>query len=658
MCHAASYLHSMKKTAYLGGMKFTLSWLKEHLDTDATLEEICDRLTRIGLEIEGVHDRAKEFAPFKVALIEKAEKHPDADRLKVCIVNTGSGKTQVVCGAPNARTGMKGIFAPDGSFIPGTCITLKKGVIRGQESNGMMVSEREMGLSDDHDGIIEVGDHVPLQTPFAELYGLTDPVIEISLTPNRADCAGVRGIARDLAAAGLGTLKPLKAEKIMVSFESPIKVSVKDSGEACPHFLGRTIQGVKNGPSPDWLKQRLKAVGLRPISVLVDITNLFTVGLNRPLHVFDADRLSGDITVRLSKGGETLEALNDKTYTLEEGMTIVCDESGVLGLGGIVGGISTSVEDSTTNIYLEAAYFDPIRTAKTGRALQIISDARYRFERGIDPDFTADGIELATAMILDLCGGKASAVCEAGKAPNLRETIAFDPALTEKITGCAIPVERQTKILTHLGFDVALAGKTLNVIRPSWRGDIMGKADLVEEIIRIEGLDKIEAISVRKDTPVTSGAETLQFSRARKARIALADAGLNECVTWSFLAETHGDLFGANDNPLKSGLILRNPVNAEMNLMRPNLLPNLLTAAQRNKDRSLPDAALFEVGPVFQSSKETGQRILAAGVRTGNAVVRNWTGGMRSVDLYDAKADVMAVLEACGRTGIFPSGPP
>lgn len=627
-------------------MKFTLSWLKEHLETTASLEEICTTLTNIGLELEGVTDPAALFAPFKVALIEKAERHPNADRLKVCIVDTGAGKTQVVCGAPNARTGMKGVFAPDGSYIPGTDITLKKGVIRGEESNGMMVSEREMGLSDDHDGIIEVADDIALGTPFADLYNLNDPVIEISVTPNRADCAGVRGIARDLAAAGIGTLKSLPDVKVESVFKNPVKVHL-DAGDACPNFLGRYIKGVKNGPSPDWLQQRLKAIGLRPISALVDITNFFTIGYDRPLHVFDADRLQGDIRVKLSKGGETLEALNDKTYTLGEGMTAVCDDSGVLGLGGIVGGTSTGVEDDTVNVYLEAAYFDPMRTARTGRALQVISDARYRFERGIDPSFTAQGVELATAMILDLCGGEASDVYEAGTAPDLTKTIEFDCALTKKLTGCDIPEPRQIDILERLGFTVQ-KGKPLKVTVPSWRGDIMGKADLVEEVIRIEGLDKIEAVSVRKDTPVTTPAETQMYARARKSRIALAAAGLNECVTWSFIPRAYADLFGANDNPAANLLTLKNPVNAEMDQMRSNLLPNLLQAAQRNADKTLPNAALFEVGPVFLTSKADGQRIVAAGIRTGEAVSRHWAGGARPVDLYDAKADAIAALEACG----------
>ncbi len=634
-------------------MKFTLSWLKTHLETDATLEQIADRLTSLGLEVESCTDRAKQFAPFRVAYVEKAEKHPDADRLKVCIVDTGSQKLQVVCGAPNARTGMKGIFAPDGSFIPGTGVTLKKGVIRGQESNGMLVSEREMGLSDEHAGIIDIPADVPVGTPFAQLYGLDDPVIEIGLTPNRPDCAGVRGIARDLAAAGLGTLKPLDETPVKGIFKSPVGVSLKFSTEAkdaCPLFLGRYIRGVKNGPSPAWLQNRLKAIGLRPISALVDVTNYLSYDLCRPLHVFDADKLKGDIHVRLAKKGEKLAALNDTTYELDDFMTAVCDESGVIGLGGVIGGAATGCSEKTENVYIECAYFDPPRIARTGRTLQINSDARYRFERGIDPAFTIPAMEIATRLVLEICGGAASETVTAGSVPAWQRKISFDPAYTQQLAGLDIPVAEQSKILEKLGFTVNQEGKTFSVQPPSWRGDIDGRADIVEEIARVAGLDRLPSVSVPKDSPVTASAETPMLARARRTRAALAERGMDECITWSFLPSATAAKFGANDNQNAAALRLTNPISSELDQMRPGLLPNLLEAAQRNHDKCFANSALFEVGPAFSSAQPDGQKIIAAGVRYGTAVPRHWAdkNAGRAVDLFDVKADAMAALEACG----------
>lgn len=624
-------------------MKFTLGWLKEHLDTTASLEEITTALTALGLELEGVEDRAKTYAPFKVAYVEKAEKHPDADRLKVCIVDTGTEKLQVVCGAPNARTGMKGVFAPDGSFIPGTGAVLKKGNIRGQESNGMLVSEREMGLSDEHDGIIDVDASVPVGTPFADLYGFNDPVIDIAITPDRADCTGVRGVARDLAAKGIGTLKPIDESAHKGSFKSPIGVNLNTdvNGGACPHFLGRYIKGVKNGPSPEWLQTRLKAIGLRPISILVDITNLLTHDLCRPLHVFDADKVKGDIHVRLAKKGETLKALNDKEYTLDDGMTVVCDDSGVLGLGGIIGGESTGCGDDTVNVFVEAAYFDTYRTAKTGRALDIISDARYRFERGIDPAFTVPGMEIATRLILQLCGGEASDVVVAGAPIDITKTIDFDPAYTKQLAGVDIPEARQVEILRSLGFTV----NGRKVTSPSWRGDIDARADLVEEVARVNGFDNIQAVSVRADG-VPNAAETVSTTRARLARTALATRGLYESVTWSFMPKALAGQFGTNDN----SMTLSNPISSDLDQMRPSILPNLIQAAGRNADRGFGDTALFEVGPVFQSVKVNGQKLCAAGIRHGHTGPRHWSGATasRAVDAFDAKADALAALEAAG----------
>lgn len=631
-------------------MKFTLGWLKDHLETTASLQEIAEKLTAVGLEVEGAEDRAKTYEAFKVAYVEKAEKHPDADRLRVCIVDTGNEKLQVVCGAPNARAGMKGVFAPAGSFVPGTGMTLKKGVIRGQESNGMLVSEREMGLSDDHEGIIDVTDRdPPLGTPFAALYGMDDPVIEIGLTPNRADCTGVRGIARDLAAAGLGTLKALDTSPVKSGFASPIGVKLefsKETQDACPLFIGRYIKGVRNGPSPAWLQNRLKAVGLRPISALVDITNYFSVGLGRPLHVFDADKLKGGIHVRLAKKGETLDALNDKTYELDDFMTVVCDDSGVVGIAGVIGGAPTGCSEETVNVYLEVAYFDPLRTAKTGRALQVTSDARYRFERGVDPAFVLPATELATRMILELCGGEPSELVQAGETPAWQRTIAFDPAYTRKLAGVDIAPNRQTAILESLGFTVSGA----SVQPPSWRGDIEGRADLVEEVARINGFDNIPAVSMPKLTTVTASAETPAMAKARKTRAVLASRGLNEAITWSFMGRALAEKFGAHETQAAAQLKILNPINAELDQMRPSLLPNLIEAAGRNRDRGYPRSALFEVGPAFQSPQPDGQPLVAAGVRSGRKGPKHWSGpeADRAVDAFDAKADALAVLEVCG----------
>jgi phenylalanyl-tRNA synthetase beta chain len=623
-------------------MKFTLSWLKEHLDTNASLDEITTKLTALGLELEGVEDRAKAFEPFKVAHVISAEKHPNADKLKVLVVDTGKEHVKVVCGAPNARAGMKGIFAPDGSYIPGTGATLKKGLIRGEESNGMMVSEREMGLSEDHEGIIDLPENTPIGTPFNDIYGFNDPVIDIAVTPDRADCAGIHGVARDLAAAGLGKLKEPDTTPVKGTFKNPVSVNIEDT-EGCPQFLGRYIKGVKNGPSPEALQNKLKAIGLRPISTLVDITNYFTMAYARPLHVFDADKLSGNITVRSAKKGETLDALNDKSYELSEGMIAVCDDSGVLGVGGIIGGSKTGVSEDTVNVYLECAYFDPYRIAKTGRTLEVVSDARYRNERGIDPEFTAIGIELATKMIIELCGGEASDVFVAGKVPEWKRSYDFDPAYTEKLTGVSVDEKKQTEILKSLGF--TFEGK--KAVPPSWRADVQGRADLAEEVVRVIGFDAIPTLSVRSEGAVPGGAETENSARSRKARTALATRGLYECVTWSFMKNDLARLFGSNDNP---ALALTNPISSELSQMRPSILPNLIEAAQKNADRGYSNTALFEVGPAFTSPKPDGQKTVAAGVRHVAKGNRHWSGAdaARPVDALDAKADALAALASAG----------
>lgn len=624
-------------------MKFTLSWLKDYLDTDATLDVILEKLTDVGLEVEGVEDRAAMYAPFKVVEVMEAVQHPDADRLRVCQVKTETGMIQVVCGAPNARAGMKAILAPEGSYVPGLDVTMKKTKIRGVESNGMMASSREMNLGDDHNGIIDLHVDTPIGTPLAEIFGLNDPVIEINVTPNRPDCAGVRGVARDLAAAGLGKLKPLSTAKISAKFDTPTTINLETP--ACPLFMGRLIKNVKNGPSPEWLQNKLKAIGLRPISALVDITNYFCVGLCRPLHVFDADKLNGNISVRMAKTGETIDALNDKSYTLADTMVAVCDDSGVLGLGGIVGGVSTGCSDTTTNVFLECAYFDPLTIARAGRTLGVNSDARYRFERGIDPAFTVDAIELATQMILELCGGEAGSVVQAGKVPECTKTFAYKTEQFQKLMGYDVPASAQKQILESLGFTVA---QDWSVTSPSWRPDILGTADLVEEVARIKGFSAIPAISVVKDGAVSKPAETARGEKMRKARNALASAGLQECITWSFMEENLAHQFGANDMQNAKRLKLVNAISSELTQMRPSILPNLIEAAQKNTDRGYPNAALFEVGPVFKDVTPSAQPVVAAGIRYGAMGDKHWSGATvsRAVDAFDAKADALRAISA------------
>ncbi len=633
-------------------MKFTLSWLKEHLDTKADLDTVAKTLTAVGLEVESLEDRGATYAPFKTAKVISAEKHPDADRLKVLMVDFGGEKPlQVVCGAPNARAGMVGVFAPEGSYIPGLDVVLKKGVIRGVESNGMMVSEREMKLSDEHNGIIDLAPDTEIGQPMAPLFGLDDPVIEINLTPNRADCAGVRGIARDLAAKSLGVLKPLDAKPVTGQFDTPIKVRIDDK-KACPLFMGRLVRGVSNGPSPEWLQKRLTSIGLRPISCLVDITNYFTIGLNRPLHVFDADKVKGNIHVRLSQKGESFEALNDKTYTLDDGMTVVCDDSGVLGLGGIMGGTSTGVSETTQNVYLEAAFFDSVRTAMTGRALQINSDARYRFERGIDAAFTAEGIELATALILDLCGGTPGQVVSDGSVPAGKPTLHFDPDKTEKLAGIHLSHQEQHHILLALGFGVDAHTVPWKVVSPSWRPDIEGSADLVEEVTRIHGFDHIQSVSMVRDSMMTGGALSPDLKRRQDTRRALAARGLKEAITWSFMQSDKAVSFEAKplNDDARARLTLTNAISSEMDRMRPSILPNLLQAAQKNADRGFPNASLFEIGPVFSGTEPGEQGFMASGIRHMAVGERHWSSkdAHRAVTAYDAKADALAVLEACG----------
>ena len=625
-------------------MKFSVQWLIKELETTASVQEIADGLTRVGLEVEGIEDPAETLKDFVVAQVTDAKQHPDADRLRVCQVDTGSGSVEVVCGAPNARTGIKVVFAKDGSYIPGTGITLKKSKIRGVTSNGMLLSAREMGLGDDHAGIVELPESAVVGSPAAAAMGLNDPVFDISVTPNRADCLGVRGIARDLAAVGLGTLKPFAVKKVEGKFQSPIKVHLDFTSEtknACPQFVGRYFRGIKNKPSPAWLADKLKVVGLRPISALVDITNLMTLAYCRPLHVFDADKLNGDIHARLAKAGETLKALDGKTYNLDGEMTVIADDQVPQGLAGVMGGEESGVSETTSNVFLETAYFDPVRTAMTGRKLGIISDARYRFERGVDPAFLIDATELATSLILGICGGEASELVIAGEEPKWQRSYHLRERRVKALGGVDVPADKIEKILSDLGFGLSKSGDGWDCAVPSWRADIVGEADLVEEVIRINGFDNIPAVSLTRTTPLPTGAVNLTQERRGRARRALVARGLTEAVTYSFLKGSQADLFGAT----KQSLHLVNPISADLDVMRPSLLPNLIAAAGRNAARGIFDIALFEVGPQYKDETPQGQTIAATGIRVGSAIPRNWSAPARKVDAFDAKADVEGLLE-------------
>jgi phenylalanyl-tRNA synthetase beta chain len=635
-------------------MKFTLSWLKDHLETEASLDQITEKLTALGLEVEGVQDRSKELAPFRVAHVVSADKHPDADKLRVLVVDTGTEKLQVVCGAPNARAGLKGVFAAEGAYIPGSDITLKKGVIRGVESNGMMCSKRELKLSDEHDGIIELPDDAPVGASYAEYAGLSDPVIDINLTPDRADCAGVRGIARDLAAAGLGRLKPLaegrlNAAPVAGSFPSPIGVAI-EALDACPLYVGRTIRGVKNGPSPQWMQDKLLAIGLRPISALVDITNYVTFDVARPLHAFDADKVKGGIVVRMAREGESLTALNGKDYALDPSMVVIADHERAEALGGIIGGEESGCTETTTTLFLEAAIFDTVRVAQAGRRLGVESDARYRLERGVDPAAVVEGVERATRLILEICGGEASDLVIAGAEPNWRRTLTLRPGRVKSLGGVDLNHDQQTRILTDLGFTIEGEEDdgSLRVGVPSWRADVHGEADLVEEVLRVNGFDAIPATPLPRDTVLARPALTLKQRRVASARRALAARGLSEAVTWSFLASATAALFGASQGEARGGLRLVNPISSDLDVMRPSILPNLIQAAGRNADRGYADVRLFEVGAAFRSPAPDGQDSVAAGIRAGAAVPRHWAEKTRPVDVFDAKADALAALEAAG----------
>jgi phenylalanyl-tRNA synthetase beta chain len=628
-------------------MKFTLSWLKEHLDTTATLAEIEFALSDLGLEVEGIENPADALKTFTLAKVKHAQQHPDADRLRVCTVETDEGDKQIVCGAPNARAGITVVLCKPGDYVPGIDVTLSVGNIRGVESHGMMASERELELSDEHNGIIEL--------PSGEVGQLfvdwlaendpakVDPVIEIAITPNRPDALGVHGIARDLAARGLGTLKTKPVEPIAGTFPCPISVTIDaDTLDQAPVFYGRVIRGVKNGPSPAWLQDRLRAIGLRPISALVDITNYFTYDNNRPLHVFDADKVAGGaLRVHRANGGETFLALDEKEYVLQEGMTAISDANGVESLAGIMGGEHSGCTDDTVNVFLEAAFFDPIRTAYTGRALKINSDARYRFERGIDPAWTPVGIEAATQMIIDLCGGEASEVVVAGQLPDHARAYKLDTDRLQSLVGMEIPADVQCQTLTDLGF--VLDGDMAHV--PSWRPDVLGEADLVEEVARIASLTKLQGKPMpRAVAGVPKQILSPMQKREQIARRTAAALGYNECVSYTFIDQKSAALFGGGSD----ATMLANPISSEMSHMRPDLLAGLLQAAARNQARGFSDMALFEVGPVFHGGEPGEQSLQVAGLLVGRNAPKDVHGASRPVDLFDAKADVEAILSALG----------
>jgi len=620
-------------------MKLSLSWLKDHLETEADLERIVETLTAIGLEVEGVENSAEKLAPFTIAKVLTAERHPQADKLQVLTVDTGAGvPVQVVCGAPNAHAGMLGVFGAPGAYVPGSDLTLKVASIRGVESHGMMCSVRELELGDEHDGVIELPADAPVGARYAEWAGLDDPVIDVNVTPNRQDCMGVYGIARDLAAAGLGTVKTFEIEEVPEAFPCPIEIRTEDP-EGCPAFYGRVIRGVRNGPSPAWLQQRLKSVGQRPISALVDMTNYVMLAYGRPLHVYDLAMLHGAIVARRARDGEEVLALNGKTYRLDPSMTVIADDREVHDIGGIMGGEHSGVSEATTDILIECAWFEPEHIALTGQKLGLVSDARARFERGVDPAFVEPGLKLATQLAVALAGGEASEIVRAGSPPMEQKIVSYRPARARSLGGVEVPEAEQKAILQRLGFHV-VPGERWQVKPPSWRRDVDGEADIVEEVARIHGFDKIETAPLRRAPGVARPTATAEQKLEQRVRRAAAARGLNEAVTWSFIAESEAEPFGG------SAWILANPISEEMKAMRPSLLPGLLAAAGRNMARGADSVRLFEVGRRYLGDREHPTLGL---VLAGNREDRHWrTGKARGFDAHDAKADALAILSAAG----------
>ncbi len=630
-------------------MKFSLSWLKEHLDSDASAEAIADRLTNIGLEVEEVGDPAEALAPFRVARVLTAAKHPQADKLQVLTVDAGEGAVQVVCGAPNARAGMLGVFGPPGAYVPGIDMILKVAAIRGIESHGMMCSVRELQLGDEHEGIIELAGDAPVGISFAEFAKLNDPVFDVAITPDRADCMGVRGIARDLAAAGLGTLKPLHVPQIQGRFAPPVEIRIEDL-EGCPAFYGRAVRGLTNKASPEWIQRRLKSAGQRPISAIVDITNYVMLDLGRPSHAYDVGKLDGALIARRARDGEKILALNEKEYSLDPSMTVIADEARVHDIGGIMGGEESGVSEGTTDVMLEVAFFDPQRIARTGQKLALTSDARSRFERGVDPAFLEDGLAILTQLIIDICGGEPSESLLVGAPPVESRTIAFDPDRTLRLGGIDVPEERQRSILLSLGFEFEGTG-TVQV--PSWRRDVEGPADLVEEVARIEGYDTVPSTPLERAAGVAKPTATRTQMVERRVRRAAAARGLDEAVTWSFVSQAQAAPFGPTWQ-------VENPISEELKVMRPSLLPGLIAAAGRNIDRGAASVRLFEVGRRYLAA---GERPTVALVLAGEKSPRGWqTGKAQMFDAFDAKAEALALLDAAGapvgNLQVFPDAGP
>lgn len=634
-------------------MKFSLSWLKDHLNTSADINQVAAAMTMAGLEVEDIHDPAKALKPFSVAKVIEAARHPNADKLQVLQVDTVDGRKEIVCGAPNARAGMTTIYAPIGAYVPGLGVTLVEKPVRGVVSNGMMCSGAELEIDTDADGILDLSDKLEVGTPAAEVFG-AEPVIDFEVTPNRPDWLGVHGIARDLAAAGLGTFEEKAITPVKGAFPCPI--TVKADGDACAIFSGRVIRGVKNGPSPKWLQDKLKAIGLKPISTLVDITNYMSFDRARPLHVYDLSKLVGtQIIARLGHDNpkaegedahthEQLIALDGKTYSLTPDMSVISDANGErpIGIGGVMGGESTGVDDNTTDLFLESAWFDPIRTAQTGRATGITSDAQYRFARGVDPEFVVPGLELATQLILDLCGGEASDIVVDGKAPARRPNVSFDPAYVGQLTGLTVSNDEIKRILRALGFALDAQSTGYDVTVPSWRRDVDGKADLVEEVARIHGFNAIPATPLPVVQPRPGGVLTAQQAKARAGRRALAALGYSEAVTWSFMRQDWAKLFGGGDD----ALLLANPIASELNCMRPTALSNLLEAAGRNAARGLHGAQLFEIGPVYQGLEPGDQKPTVAAIRAPSKA-RHWQNAGEDA-LFALKADLFSLLDAMG----------
>jgi len=624
-------------------MKFTLSWLKEHLETDADARTIAERLTLIGLEVESLEDRSAALKDFVVACVVSAEKHPNADKLKLCMVDTGGEVVQVVCGAPNAHTGMKGVFAPPGAVIPVSGEALKISAIRGVESRGMLCSERELLLSDEHLGIIELKTDLAPGASAAHALGLDDPLFDVAITPNRGDCTSVAGIARDLAAVGIGRLKTPAVTPVPGAFASPLRIGLHFSAgaeKACPIFAGRLIRNVRNGPSPPWLQARLRAIGLRPISALVDVTNFIANDRGRPLHVFDADKLQGNMQARLAREGESVKALDGRMYDLDPETIVIADDVRALSIAGIMGGEDTGCTEETRNVFVESAWFDAQRIAASGRELGIQSDARYRFERGTDPEFVVQGLELATKLILEFCGGEPAETVVAGAVPVARAQIVFSPKIVRRLAGIQLPDDLIRGILVSLGFTVE-GDHELSVTSPSWRSDIEGPADLVEEVVRIHGIDNVAAQPMPRPHAVARSVLTPAQKRMRAARRTLAGRGFNETIGYAFIPRAHSALFGGGDEARQ----LENPISADMDALRPSVLPSLLAAAQRNAARGFSDQLLFEIGAQFESGIPGAQATAASGIRVGGAV-RSWTKDAHGADAFDAKADILAVLEA------------